>query len=531
MKVMISKLALSVLGIAVAGGVSAKTLVYCSEGSPENFNPQLYTSGTSVDASAVPLFDRLVDFKPGTTDLQPALAESWEVSADGKVYTFHLRKGVKFHSNKLFTPGRDFNADDVIFSFMRQMDAKNPYHNVSGGNYANFESLELATLITAIDRVDDYTVRFTLAHPEAPFLADLAWYFASIHSAEYADAMLKAGTPEKVDLQPIGTGPFELAQYQKDSRILYKAFPAYWQGKAKLDRLVFSITPDASVRLAKLEKNECQVMPFPNPADLDNMRQNPALKLEQMSGLNTGFLSFNTTKPPLDNVRVRQALAMAINKPAIIDAIFRGTGTVAKNILPPGVWSADNALQDYAYDPARAKVLLQEAGIRPGTEIALWAMPVQRPYNPNARRMAEMIQADWEKVGIKARIVSYEWGEYLKRVKGGEHQAALMGWTTATGDPDNFFGPLYSCTSANGGSNSSKWCYQPFEKIITQARAEQNHDRRVALYREAQQIMHDQMPAVMIAHSTIIEPVRTSVTNYRVDPFGKHNFYPADISQ
>jgi len=508
-----------------------KTLVYCSEGSPENFNPQLYTSGTSVDASAVPVFNRLVDFTPGTTNLVPSLAESWEISPDGTVYTFHLRKNVKFQSNKQFKPSRDFNADDVIFSFMRQMDPKNPYHNVSGGTYSNFESLELSTLIKGIDRVDDHTVRFTLAHPEAPFLADLAWYFASIHSAEYADVMLKAGTPEKVDMNPIGTGPFELVQYQKDSRILYKAFPDYWQGKAKLDRLVFSITPDASVRYAKLEKNECQVMPFPNPADLDKMRANPDITLEQKAGLNTGFLAFNTTKAPTDNVKVRQALAMAINKPAIIEAIFKGTGTVAKNILPPGVWSADKNLKDYDYDPEKAKALLQQAGVKPGTEIALWAMPVQRPYNPNARRMAEMIQSDWAKVGIKANIVSYEWGEYLKRVRSGEHQAALMGWTTATGDPDNFFGPLYSCTSAQGGSNSSKWCYQPFEKLITQARAEPDQGKRTALYLQAQQIMHDQMPAVMIAHSTIFEPVRKSVSGYQVDPFGKHIFYQVDIKQ
>jgi dipeptide transport system substrate-binding protein len=531
MKIKIATLALVTAGIALAGSVNAKTLVYCSEGSPENFNPQLYTSGTSVDASAVPVFNRLVDFTPGTTNLVPSLAESWEISPDGTVYTFHLRKNVKFQSNKQFKPSRDFNADDVIFSFMRQMDPKNPYHNVSGGTYSNFESLELSTLIKSIDRVDDHTVRFTLAHPEAPFLADLAWYFASIHSAEYADAMLKAGTPEKVDMNPIGTGPFELVQYQKDSRILYKAFPDYWQGKAKLDRLVFSITPDASVRYAKLEKNECQVMPFPNPADLDKMRANPDITLEQKAGLNTGFLAFNTTKAPTDNVKVRQALAMAINKPAIIEAIFKGTGTVAKNILPPGVWSADKDLKDYDYDPEKAKALLQQAGVKPGTEIALWAMPVQRPYNPNARRMAEMIQSDWAKVGIKANIVSYEWGEYLKRVRSGEHQAALMGWTTATGDPDNFFGPLYSCTSAQGGSNSSKWCYQPFEKLITEARAEPDQGKRTALYLQAQQMMHDQMPAVMIAHSTIFEPVRKSVSGYQVDPFGKHIFYQVDIKQ
>lgn len=520
---------IAALTLAVASGAAAKTLVFCSEGSPENFNPQLYTSGTSVDASAVPIYNRLVDFKLGTTELIPSLAERWEISEDGKVYTFHLRKGVKFHSNSAFKPTRDFNADDVIFSFMRQKDKNNPYHNVSSGTYANFESLEFGSLIQRIDKVDDNTVRFTLSHAEAPFLADLGWYFASILSAEYADVMLKAGTPENVDQDPIGTGPFMLAKYQKDSRILYRAFPDYWQGKAKLDRLVFSITPDASVRYAKLEKNECQVMPFPNPADLKRMQENKDITLMQKAGLNTGFLAFNTQKAPLDNVKVRQALTMAINKPAIIEAVFQGTGTVAKNLLPPGVWSAAKDLKDYDYDPEKAKALLKEAGIAPGTAIDLWAMPVQRPYNPNARRMAEMIQADWAKVGVKANIVSFEWGEYLKRVKGGEHQAALMGWTTATGDPDNFFGPLFSCTSANGGSNSSKWCYKPFETVITEARAEQDHNKRIQLYQQAQEIMHEQAPAVMIAHSTIFEPVRKEVSGYEIDPFGKHIFYQVDI--
>ncbi|WP_202303665.1 ABC transporter substrate-binding protein [Dryocola clanedunensis] len=529
MKIKMTALALTVSALSVSAGATAGTLVYCSEGSPENFNPQLYTSGTSVDASAVPVYNRLVDFKVGTTELQPSLAESWDVSEDGKVYTFHLRKGVRFQSNKYFKPTRDFNADDVIFSFMRQKDAKHPYHNVSNGNYSNFESLEFGSLITAIDKVDDNTVRFTLAHPEAPFIADLGWYFASILSAEYADAMLKAGTPERVDMNPIGTGPFELKQYQKDSRILFTAFPDYWQGKAKLDRLIFSITPDASVRYAKLEKNECQVMPFPNPADLPRMKENKDINLMQKAGLNTGFLAFNTQKPPFDNVKVRQALALAINKPAIIEAVFHGTGTAAKNLLPPGVWSADDQLKDYDYDPQKAKALLKEAGFANGMTVDLWAMPVQRPYNPNAKRMAEMIQADWAKVGVQIKVVTYEWGEYLKRVKDGEHQAALMGWTTATGDPDNFFGPLFTCTAADGGSNSSKWCYKPFDKLIIEARAEGDHDKRVALYKEAQQMMHDQMPAVMIAHSTIFEPVRKNVTGYEIDPFGKHIFYQVDV--
>jgi dipeptide transport system substrate-binding protein len=172
-----------------------------------------------VDASAVPVYNRLVDFKAGTTELVPSLAESWEVSEDGKVYTFHLRKGVKFQSNKYFKPTRDFNADDVIFSFMRQKDPQHPYHNVSSGSYSNFESLEFGQLITAIDKPDEYTVRLRWPTRSAVCRrSGLVFRLYFIGGICRCDA--KAGTPERVDMDPIGTGPFKLAQYQKDSRIL-----------------------------------------------------------------------------------------------------------------------------------------------------------------------------------------------------------------------------------------------------------------------------------------------------------------------
>ena len=177
MKSKLTTITLALAALTVSSTVAAKTLVYCSEGSPENINPQLYTSGTSVDASAVPVYNRLVDFKPGTTELVPSLAERWEVSDDGKVYTFHLRKGVKFQSNKSFTPTRDFNADDVIFSVLRQKDKDHPYHNVSQGNYEYFSDVGLDKLIKAVKKVDDYHVQFVLNEPNAAFLADWGYGF------------------------------------------------------------------------------------------------------------------------------------------------------------------------------------------------------------------------------------------------------------------------------------------------------------------------------------------------------------------
>lgn len=515
---------IGLLALAVSAGVQAKTLVYCSEGSPEGFNPQLFTSGTTYDASSVPIYNRLVEFKLGTTEIIPGLAESWDVSDDGKVYTFHLRKGVNWHSSKTFKPTREFNADDVMYTFMRQMDPKHPYHKVSGGSYEYFSGMDMNNMIEKIEKVDDHTVRFVLTRSEAPFIADMAMDFASILSAEYADNMMKAGTPEKVDLDPIGTGPFQLQQYQKDSRILYKANDQYWGKKPDIDRLVFSITPDASVRYAKLQKGECQAMPFPNPADIAKMKQNSDINLLEQPGLNVGYISFNVEKKPLDNQKVRQALSMAVNKDAIIEAVYQGAGQKAKNLIPPTMWSYNDEIVDYEYNPEKAKALLKEAGLAEGFTIDLWAMPVQRPYNPNARRMAEMVQADWEKIGVKTKIVSYEWGEYLKRAKSGEHQAVMMGWTGDNGDPDNFFATLFSCAAKEQGSNYSKWCYKPFEDLIQPARITADHDKRVELYKQAQIVMHDQAPALIIAHSTVYEPVSKKVENYVVDPLGKHHF-------
>ena len=437
-----SRLLGAVAAFAIVAGVSlsanAKTLVYCSEGSPEGFNPQLYTAGTTFDASSKPLFNRLVEFERGTTTVIPGLAESWDISDDGLVYTFHLRQGVKFAPNASFTPTRDFNADDVIFSFDRQKNPENPYHAISGNTYEYFNGMDMGNLLASVEKVDDYTVRFTLTAPEAPFIANMAMDFASIMSAEQADAMMAAGTPELLDQTPVGTGPFSLVDYQKDAVIRYKANPDYWQGKAAIDDLIFAITPDAAVRLAKLQAGECHVMPYPNPADLDTIRGDNALVLLEQEGLNVGYLAFNNQKPPFDNKLVRQALNYAINKQAIIDAVFQGAGQVAKNPIPPTIWSYNDDIEDYPYDPEKAKELLAEAGFPDGFATDLWAMPVQRPYNPDAKRMAEMIQADWAAVGVQAEIVSYEWGEYLERSNNGEHQTLLLGWTGDNGDPDNF---------------------------------------------------------------------------------------------
>ncbi len=508
---------------------SAKTLVYCSEGSPENFYPGINTTGTSFDVTEQ-IYDNLVNFERGGTKVVPALAEKWSISKDGLEYTFNLRKGVKWQSSKTFTPSRDFNADDVLFMFERQWKENDPYFKVTSSNHSYFGDMGLPALLKSVDKVDEYTVKLTLNNPEAPLLANLAMQFAGVQSKEYAIAMLKAGTPEKIDQDPIGTGPFQLVQYQKDAIIRFKAFPQYWAGKAKIDDLIFSITPDASVRWAKLQKGECHVMPYPNPADLDAMRKDTNVVVQEQPGLNIGYLAYNTTKKPFDDVRVRKAINMAIDKKAIVSAVYLSTGVAATNPIPPGQWSYNKAIKDDAFNPAEAKKLLAAAGFPNGFTTDLWAMPVQRPYNPNAKRIAELMQADLAKVGVKAEIKSFEWGEYRKRMQNGEHQMGMLGWTGDNGDPDNFLNTLLGCASAkSNGSNVAKFCYKPFDDLVLKAKQVTNPAERTKLYEKAQVIFKEQAPWFTIAHAVQISPVRKEVVDYKLSPFAKHTFYGVDI--
>jgi dipeptide transport system substrate-binding protein len=522
-------IAFCIATLATTTPLSAKTLVFCSEGSPENFYPAINTTGTSFDANGQ-IYSRIVEFERGGTRVVPGLAERWDISTDGKTYTFHLRRGVKWHSNRIFKPTRDFDADDVVFSFERQWKENHPFFRVTSSNHSYFNDMGLPALMKSVEKLDDHTVRVTLNEPEAPFLADLAMEFAAIQSKEYADAMLKAGTPEKIDQEPIGTGPYYLLQYQKDAVIRYRAFADYWDGKAKIDDLVFSITPDAAVRWAKLQKGECHVMPYPNPADLDAMRRTPGVEVLEQPGLNIGYLAYNTTKKPFDDVRVRKALNMAINKKAIIDAVYLSTGVAAKNPIPPSMWSYNDDIADDPFDPAAAKKLLSDAGYPNGFTTDLWAMPVQRPYNPNARRIAELMQADLAKIGVTAEIRSFEWGEYRKRAQNGEHMMAQLGWTGDNGDPDNFLHSLLGCNSARtDGSNIAKFCYPPFEELVAKAKSVSDQSERTAFYRKAQVVFKEQAPWFTIAHAVQLKPVRKEVVDFKLSPFGRHTFYGVDL--
>ena len=508
--------------------VRATGLVYCSEGSPDSFNPQISTSGTAYDASAHTLYDRLIALDPDTGTALPALALSWTVSRDGTRWRFKLRPDVQFHHTAWFSPSRPFNADDIVFSFERQWRKQHPYHRISGGVYPYFENTGLHRLLAAIVKRSDDEVEFQLTESNATFLSMLSMEFASILSAEYAAQLLQAGKPEQLDQLPIGTGPFRLQRYDTGAFIRYEAHPDYYAGAAKVKRLVFAITPDVSLRLSRLRAGECDVMSQPSPAHLTLIRQNPALRLYSQPALNVSYWAFNTRRPPLNDARVRQALAYAVNRSAILDAVYFGAGEIAKSPVPPTVPGHDAELTDFRHDPARARELLAEAGYADGFSLDVWAMPVSRPYNPNARKMAELIQDDLRQIGVNVRIVSYEWRDFLRRLRLGEHDSVLLGWSGDLNDADNFLSPLLTCAAVRAGSNRALWCDDMFDGLLARARTTRDPDHRARLYSEALHIFKQQTPWLTLAHSTQYLAARQSIVGLRQSASGGVSFHQAE---
>lgn len=523
-----SLLCVMVLSLA-APAFAAKNFVYCSEGSPSTFNPQQATDGPSFNASSRVVYSRLVEFVAGSTEIESGLAESWKISKDGLTYTFKLRPGVKFHGNEFFKPTRDFNAADVVYTFEVQKDKNHPLGQ-KNAVYEYFASMGMDKIIKSVKAVDDRTVEFVLTRAEAPFLANLGMDFASILSLEYAEQLKKANKPlTTMNTNPVGTGPFVFKSYQKDTLIRFVANPDYFGKKPLIENLIFAITPDASVRFQKLKAGECHLVAEPAPQDLEAIGKNPNLKLMEQEGLNVGYLAFNVEKKPFDNLKVRQALRMALNRKSYIDAIYLGRAKLAKNPIPPTQWSYNDAVPEIEYNPEKAKKLLAEAGFANGFETELWVMPVARPYNPGGKKMGEMMQADLAKIGVKVKLVSFDWPTYLDKAHKGEHTLLQIGWTGDNGDPDNFLGVLLSCEAVKGGANYSRWCDKSFNALVEQAKAVTDKKKRTELYKKAQVVFSQQAPWAPLAYAKVYRGMAKGVTGYKMHPFGLDLFQTVDL--
>lgn len=504
---------------SAAGG----TLVFGRGADSVSLDPSQVTDGESLGVTKN-IFDTLVDYKGQTTDIEPALATEWKSSEDGLVWTFKLREGVKFHD------GTDFNADAVVFNFERWMDPENPYHKGDfpyyGYMFGGFKGDE-GHYIKEVKKVDDYTVEFVLNKPLGPFLNNLAMSPFGIASPE---AVKKYG--EKFGQNPVGTGPFVFKDWKANDSITLTKNENYWKkGKPKLDQVIFKTIPDNSARLTALQNGEIDLMDGLNPDDVESVKANDQLQLFLRPSMNVGYLAFNTEKKPFDNVKVRQAINMAINKQALIDAFYGGLGVPAKNPMPPSLWGYNDDIKDYEYNVEKAKQLLAEAGFPNGFKTELWAMPNPRPYMPQPQKIAEAVQADLKAIGIDAKIVSYEWATYLDKTGKGEHTMAFLGWTGDNGDPDNFLYVLLDKDNAKGpdAGNIAFYKNDELHKLLTDAQKLSDQKERAKLYKQAQVIIKNDAPWVPLVHSTPPLAGRAGIQGFEPHPTGSDKFTNVSI--
>lgn len=524
MKKLLLAVLLLITSVAFAAPQYGGTLVFGRSGDSTSMDPSHATDGESFYAASA-VYDNLVQFKYGSTEIEPGLAKSWSISKDGLTYTFNLRKGVKFNKTKFFKKDSEFTSKDVVFSLKRQFDTNHPYNKV-GGAFKYWSAMDMSNIVKDVIAVDRYTVKITLKKKEAPFIANLAMEFAMILSADYADELTKKGKQNDLGKKPVGTGPFVFKKWVKDDKLIYAANKNYWNGRPYIDKLIFKVITNNSVRAAELKAGSIHVMDFPNPAEVADLAKNPNIKLVKQEGLNVGYLAFNQERELFKNKKVRQAISHAINVEGIVKSVYEGLGKVATNPIPPTMWSYNKALKGYAYSPEKAKKLLAEAGYANGFETNIWAMPVARPYNPNGRKVAEAMQADLAKVGIKAKIISFDWGTYLKKSSMGEHDMVLLGWTGDNGDPDNFLNVLLSANAAKAkpAQNRAFWKNAEFTQIIDEAKETTDVAKRTALYEKAQLIFEEEAPWKPIAHSIVVAPMLKKVNGFKLDPVGKRRF-------
>ncbi|OTP65758.1 Dipeptide-binding ABC transporter, periplasmic substrate-binding component [Caballeronia sordidicola] len=508
----------------------AKPLTVCTESSPDGFDVVQFNSLVTTNASADVIFNTLVSYDEVAKKVTPALAEKWDVSADGLTYTFHLRPNVAFQSTDYFKPSRKLTADDVVFSFDRMLSDSNPWHKVAGASgFPHAQSMGLVKLIKSVSKVDDNTVKFVLNTPNATFVPILTMGFASIYSAEYADQLLKAGKETDLNAKPIGTGPFVLKSYTKDAVIRYDVNPTYWGAKPKVDRLIYAITPDASVRAQKIKAGECQIALSPKPQDVIDAKKGGSIKVVETPAFMTAFVALNTQKKPLDNPKVRQALNEAFDRTTYLKTVFENTATAAVNPFPPNTWSYDKQVTPYAYSVDRAKKLLADAGYPNGFDTTIWVRPNGSVLNPNPKAGAELLQADLAKIGVKAQVKVIEWGELIKEAKQGQHDMLFMGWAGDNGDPDNYLSPLFSCAAVRSGINFARFCDPTLDRLIDEGKASADIGKRTKAYTEAQQIIHDQALWIPLGYPTASALTQTNVSGYRVSPFGRQNFSTVSV--
>jgi len=516
-------------------------LIFGCSSDAVRLDPADVTDGESIQRMDN-IYEGLVMYAEGSTEIEPCLATDWTISEDKKEITFELREGVKFHD------GTDFTADDVVFSFARQYDSEHPFHEYGNWAYWGY----MFTDIEEVVKVDDYTVTIKMKTPNASMMTSLAMFTAAIVSE---DAAMEYG--EDFFKNPVGTGPFTFVEWIKDDRVTLEAYDDYWGGRATLDEIVFRVIPDETTRLLALQNGEVHGVEYLDPSQLSIVENDSNLTLISVPGMNVGYVALNCGEgyvdanrngkwdegedaevpgafEPFKDIRVRRAIQHAINKQSIIDNIYQGAASVAVQGMPPGLIGYNDEIEGYEYDPELARDLLEQAGYPDGFDVTMYQMgSTSRPYFPVPNEISQAIQTDLAAVGINATLYTADWGTYLADAEQGKAQMIMLGWSGDNGDPDNFLNVLYSQKTATVGSagNYGFKKNQELQDLLDQGLLVYDPAERAEIYKEANSIIVEEATHVFIAHSNQILAFSANVEGFVPHPTTRMFFYNTTVEE
>jgi peptide/nickel transport system substrate-binding protein len=528
-------------------GATGGTLVFAGASDPVVLDGALVSDGESIRV-ITQIFETLVALKPGTTEPEPGLAESWEADAAGTAWTFKIREGVKFHD------GTDFNAAAACANFDRWFNFKGPLQNPSatyywqvvfGGfkTYNKDSGAPKESLYKSCEATDPTTMVLNLTKPSAtiiPALSQQAFSIASPEAMEQYDA--DAGTVDADGVfhptgtfgteHPIGTGPFKFESWERNDRLTLVRNEDYWGDKAKIDELIIRPIADNAARLQALQTGEIQGYDLVEPQDIETIEGDENLQILDRPAFNVAYVGFNVSKKPTDDPDVRKAIAYGLDRQAVVDNFYAGRAEVATQFMPPELVGYADDVPTYDYDPEMAKKTLTDAGYKLPVSIEFWyPTDVSRPYMPDPKRNFEAFAASLNKSGFKVVPKSAPWNpDYLGAVdEGTAGNLRLIGWTGDYGDADNFIGTFFQSPQKAWGTTTKP--DKNVEKLLNDAERETDEAKREEIYKEANKAIMEWLPGVPYAHSQPALAFAANVKGYEPSPTTNESFASVSIEE
>ncbi len=469
-----------------------QTITFAQGADPRGLDPAIVDDGES-SKPIVQMYEGLLKFGDSNTEVEPCLAESWDISDDGLTYTFHLKEGVKFHD------GTDFNAEAVKFNVERQ--TINKTVDMTYGDFVYGDVAECNV-------IDDYTVEFKLTKASTPFLNNLAMSLGAPMVSPAACEQYGNNLNEN----PVGTGPYKFVRWDKNEAVVLERNEEYWGEKGVAKNIVFRTITDNSARVVALTNGEVDIIDGIDANVVDQITAAGCV-LNKVEGMNINYLGFNTDV--ITDPEVRKALSQAVNVPELVESLYRGYATEATTILPSFMPGYSDGITRPSYDPEAAQATLQEKGV---TQIHMLAYTNPRPYNTaTGQTLAEAIQGYWAKVGVECTIDSYDWTTYKDKVNAGGYDVCLYGWNGDNGDPDNF---MYLLAHEDPGMNVAHYNDEEYKQMLAEAAALPNGDERNAAYAAMEQKLADECVWLPISHQENLSAYVSNVNNFIYHPTG-----------